>query len=243
MNASNGKRVWDAEILKYPAAQNANWDSRAAHFFLGQEHYSLDIRTGKALKVTSIIEDVTITRRENGRYVTREAQTLPKARKPITYFTNVIVGDYHFFRSYSGFLIGRVQLSTGKVEYLQVPVQIATDPDNTKQMLWTKAIANDMKNADGYQATQDKRNKGNGWGHVSAASPIIVGDRMYIPTMTGTVYVIKWESETLDQSALVSVSDLGHAGTTWSLSSLSYSQGLLYARTLKELICLGENLE
>ncbi len=66
---------------------------------------------------------------------------------------------------------------------------------------------------------------------------------MYIPTMTGTVYVIKWESETLDQSALVSVSDLGHAGATWSLSSLSYSQGLLYARTLKELICLGENLE
>ena len=100
-----------------------------------------------------------------------------------------------------------------------------------------------MKNADGYQATQDKRNKGNGWGHVSAASPIIVGDRMYIPTMTGTVYVINWNARTLDQNALVSVSDLGPAGATWTLSSLSYSQGRLYARTLKELICLGENTQ
>jgi len=241
LNATNGKRVWDATILKYPAAQNAHWDARAAYFFLGQEHHSLDIRTGKTLQSTSIFEGVTVTRRENGRYVTREEQALPKARKPITYFTNIIAGDYHFFRSYSGFLIGRVKLSTGKVEYLQVPVQISTGPGNTRQLLWTKAIANDMKNADGYQATQDKRNKGNGWGHVSAASPIIVGDHMYIPTMTGTVYVINWNSETFDGNALVSVSDLGKAGATWTLSSLSYSQGLLYARTLKELICLGEN--
>lgn len=243
LNANNGKRIWDAAILKYPAAQNATWDSKAAHFFLGQEHHSLDIRTGKTMQVTSLLKEVTITRWENGRYVTREKQTLPKARKPITYFTNLIAGDYHYFRSFSGFLIGRVQLSTGKVEYLQVPVQMSTGLDSTKKMLWTKAIANDMKNAAGYRATQDKRNEGNGWGHVSAASPIIVGNRMYIPTMLGTVYVINWSSKALDQSALVSVSDLGPAGTTWTLSSLSYSHGRLYARTLKELICLGENTQ
>jgi hypothetical protein len=243
LNANNGKRIWDAVILKYPAAQNATWDSKAAHFFLGQEHHSLDIRTGKTMQVTSLLKEVTITRWENGRYVTRKKQTLPKARKPITYFTNLIAGDYHYFRSFSGFLIGRVQLSTGKVEYLQVPVQMSTGLDSTKQMLWTKAIANDMKNAAGYRVTQDKRNEGNGWGHVSAASPIIVGNRMYIPTMLGTVYVINWSSKALDQSALVSVSDLGPAGTTWTLSSLSYSHGRLYARTLKELICLGENTQ
>ena len=42
----------------------------------------------------------------------------------------------------------------------------------------------------------------------------------------------------LDENALVSISDLGPAGKTWSLSSLSFSNGRIYARTMKELICL-----
>ncbi|HJO54040.1 MAG TPA: serine/threonine protein kinase, partial [Verrucomicrobiota bacterium] len=109
-----------------------------------------------------------------------------------------------------------------------------------EEMLWAKALPNDMKNADGYQVTQDKRNAGNGWGHVSAASPIVVGYRIYFPTMVGTVYVVNWRSKVLDQSALVSISDLGPAGKTWTLSSLSYSSSRLYARTLKELVCLEE---
>ena len=116
----------------------------------------------------------------------------------------------------------------------------ACKKDAKEEMLWKKTLPNDMKNADGYRATQDKRNAGDGWGHVSAASPIVIGNRMYIPTMVGTVYVINWRSKVLDQSALVSVSDLGLAGKTWTLSSLSYSEPRLYARTLKELICLGD---
>jgi hypothetical protein len=58
--------------------------------------------------------------------------------------------------------------------------------------------------------------------------------------MVGTVYVINWRSKVLDQNALVSVSDLGPQGQTWTLSSLSYSASRLYARTLKELICIEE---
>ena len=61
---------------------------------------------------------------------------------------------------------------------------------------------------------------------------------MYIPTMVGIVYVLKWNSEKLDAKSLVSISDLGPAGKTWTLSSLAHSQGQLYARTLKELICI-----
>ena len=107
------------------------------------------------------------------------------------------------------------------------------------EVRWTEPLKNDMKNTDGFVATQDKRNAGSGWGHVSAASPIVVGENIYIPTMIGMVYVLKWNAKTLDEKALVSISDLGPAGETWSLSSLSYADGRLYARTLKELICLG----
>ncbi|MFP6854167.1 MAG: hypothetical protein VB980_00180, partial [Opitutales bacterium] len=180
------------------------------------------------------------TRWKDGQYLTLENQSLPKARKPITYFTNVLVGDYHYFRSFSQFLIGRVNLRNGKVEYLQVPPQVVRNPGRPDEKLWVKSLPNDMKNADGFRATQDKRNAGNGWGHVSSASPIVVGDFIYFPTMVGMVYVLEWNRAKLDEKALHSLSDLGLAGETWSLSSLAYADGLLYARTMKELICLGE---
>jgi glutamine cyclotransferase len=97
-----------------------------------------------------------------------------------------------------------------------------------------------MMNTDGFKATKDKRNAGSGWGHVSSAPPIVVGDLIYFPTMVGLVYVLKWNAETLDEEALVSVSDLGRAGETWSLSGLAYVDGRIFARTMKELICIGK---
>ena len=197
--------------------------------FVGKEHLVLDVKTGKPKGTVSLTEDVTICRFENGKYVTRKQQRMAKAKKAITYMTNLLIGDYHYFRSFSGFMIGRVNIKTNKVEYLQVPAQVIR-----------KVGQPDVTNANGFRATQDKRNAGNGWGHVSAASPIVVGGKIYFPTMTGMVYVLKWNAEILDEKALLSISDLGPAGETWSLSSLSYANGRIYARTLKELICIRE---
>jgi len=238
INAANGKRVWDT-ALKYPAHQNAVFKKDAAYYFAGRKHFTLDCLTGKPRRSHSIADDVTVTRWQNGKYVTLKNQTLPPARKPITYFTNLIVDDYHYFRSYSGFLIGRLHLVTGKVEYLQVPVQVIHKNNQPDEVFWTKALPNDMKNSKGFRATQDKRNAGNGWGHVSAAPPIVVGSRIFWPTMVGTVYVINWNAKNFNETAIASISDLGHASETWSLSSLSYANDRLYARTLKELICFG----
>ena len=64
---------------------------------------------------------------------------------------------------------------------------------------------------------------------------------IYFPTMVGMVYVLKWKAPRLDADALVSLGDLGPAGKTWSLSGLACANGRLYARTLKELICLGRD--
>ena len=137
-------------------------------------------------------------------------------------------------------MIGRVNLKNGKVEYLEVPAQVVREPGGKEQKLWGETLPNDMKNADGFRATMDKRNAGSGWGHVSSAPPIVVGDLIYFPTMVGMVYVIKWNAQNLDERASVSISDLGKAGETWSLSGLAYADGKLYARTMKELLCIGE---
>jgi hypothetical protein len=57
--------------------------------------------------------------------------------------------------------------------------------------------------------------------------------------MVGMVYVLKWNAEILDENSHTSTSDLGKAEETWALSGLAYANGALYARTLKELICVG----
>lgn len=239
VSSFGGLRRWNLELKTYPAAQNACWNKDVACLFVGKEHRTVDIETGKPLKAASLVDDVTVCRLENGAYVTRRNQHLPKLRKAITNQSNCLVGDYHYFLAHDDFLIGRVHIHTGHVEYLQVPVQVVRETDRPDEVLWREARPNDMKNTDGFLATKDKRNAGNGWGHVSAASPTVIGDNIYLPTMIGMVYVLQWNATTLDDKALLSISDLGPATQTWSLSSLSYADGKIYARTLKELICIG----
>jgi hypothetical protein len=239
VQASDGVSRWDRAIKGYAAAQNACWTPTQGAFFAGAEHGTIDIATGQEGPRMSLVQDVDLCAWENGVYVHKTRQTLAKIKKPLTYYTNIIVGDYHYFRAHSACYIGRVQLQTGKVEYLQVPIQVLRKPGEAESREWTQAIPNDMKNTDGFVATQDKRNAGSGWGHVSSASPIVVGERIYFPTMIGMVYVLNWNAPRLDETALVSISDLGPAGETWCLANLSYAEGNLYARTLKELICIG----
>ena len=239
IDADDGKTVWELPIKGYAAHQSSSWNQDVACLFAGQEHLTIDVKTGKIRSQTSVTEGVTIRRHTEAGYRTETQQTLKKAKHPLTKQANCLVGNYHYFRAHDEFLIGRVNIESGKVEYLEVPVQVIRRSGAEDEIRWMQPLKNDMKNADGFVATQDKRNAGSGWGHVSAASPIVVGENIYMPTMPGMVYVLKWNAEALDENALVSISDLGPASETWSLSSLSFSNGRLYARTLKELICLG----
>ncbi|MFT5108151.1 MAG: outer membrane protein assembly factor BamB [Verrucomicrobiales bacterium] len=239
LQAADGRTIWDLDVKGYASHQNTCWNNEIAALFSGKSHLIVDLGTGKIRSTVSLSENVQVCRQADGRYLTATDQSLDASKKPITYQSNILVGDYHYFRRFDDYLIGRVHVKTGKVEYLQVPVQVVRregEPDETR---WSKATPNDMRNADGFLATQDKRNAGTGWGHVCAASPTVIGEHLYMPTMLGLVYVLKWDASILDESALVSISDLGPAGKTWSLSSLSYANGRIYARTMKELICIG----
>ena len=241
LNGDDGTIRWERSIPRYAAHQNAVWNSDCVTAFAGDEHLTLDASTGKTIQKVSLRQDVFVTRQVDGDYETQRVKQLTRFRKPLTYQSNVLVGDYHYFRAHQDYLVGRVHIPSGKVEYLQVPVQVNRSPGENEVVSWDDAVENDMKNVDGFRVTRDRRNAGDGWGHVSAASPIVVGDYLYMPTMLGIVYVLKWQAERLDGNALVSVSDLGPLGQTWSLSSLSFADGYLYARTLKHLICIGPN--
>jgi outer membrane protein assembly factor BamB len=239
LSADDGTTIWDRQVRGYPSHQNACWNTEIAALFAGRSHKTVDVGTGRIRKTVSLLEGVRVRRQVGGRYVTESDQSLSRSKKSLTHQSNLMIGDYHYFRTHDTFFIGRVHVLTGKVEYLQVPVQVVRGAGKKDETRWHDAIPNDMRNAAGFLATQDKRNAGSGWGHVSAASPTVIGKHIYMPTMIGMVYVLKWNSPVLDESALVSISDLGSPGETWSLSSLSYADGRIYARTMKELICIG----
>ena len=62
---------------------------------------------------------------------------------------------------------------------------------------------------------------------------------MYFTTMLGITYVIDSRAPVLDEKALLAIDDLGPSGETWSLNSISYSNGRIYHRSAKELVCIG----
>jgi len=239
LNAGDGTTVWDLAVKGYAAHQNLAWNSELAALFAGKNHLTVDVESAKVRDTASLMAGVQVCRYVDGGYITEQNQTLENFKKPLTLQSNLLVGDYHYFRAHAGYLIGRVHIRTGKVEYLQVPVQVVRHPGQPEAVRWSDPIPNDMRNSAGFLATQDRRNAGSGWGHVSAASPTVIGRCIYLPTMAGTVYVLKWDAKILDENALVSISDLGLAGEAWSLSSLSFANGRIYTRTLKELICIG----
>lgn len=239
--ADTGRTIRAFSIPDYAAHQNAVWRDNLAPLFVGMQHQLGHLLTGEILSEVSLSTGVTLRQRKNGAWHTSRNAALPdhKRQRPTTYHTNILAGEYHYFRAHNDFLLGRVHLPTQSVEYLQVPVQVQRDAA-TETLLWDKALPNDVRNNDGFVVYQDQRAAGNGWGHVSAASPILIGDLLYMPTMVGTVLVIRWNCDVLNEDALVSVSDLGPAGQTWSLSSLAFANQRIYARTLKELICIGQ---
>ncbi|MEM8911041.1 MAG: PQQ-binding-like beta-propeller repeat protein [Planctomycetota bacterium] len=244
IDAETGKTVWDLPIKGYAAHQNAAWRGSLGGAFVGMNYHAVDMTLGRLGEPISLDRSVRLTRFESGQYQTHESvQRLPeKKKRAITYHTNILVGDYHYFRTHTEFLIGRINIRTGVVEFVQVPAQVITRSGTSigdgRLLRWEGAIENEVRNKDGWVVYQDKRAKGDGWGHVSAASPIVVGDHLYMPTMVGTVYVLRWNAANLDETALVSLSDLGPSGKTWTLSSLAFADGRLYARTQKQLVCI-----
>jgi hypothetical protein len=168
----------------------------------------------------------------------------------ITQGSNLLVGKWNYFRNYQLPLLGRVNVETGSVEYLELPLQLSRAADQKDQLLWfdpkqkkieTQTIVpNSMTNSRGFVVFGDKRSRGSGWGHVAAPSPSVSGENIYVPVMNGTVYVLDWNKNTFDKDSIVAINDLGRAGQAYTRASLSFSNGRVFAHTLRELICIGK---
>ncbi|MCM8537229.1 MAG: PQQ-like beta-propeller repeat protein, partial [Lentisphaeraceae bacterium] len=151
-------------------------------------------------------------------------------------FSGVFHKGYYWFVN-SNESIGRINLQTDKIELVEVPVQKSKD-----SFIWKEnPIKNDMLNSRGVFAAGDKRSALSGWSKGNTRfwpMPTVLNDKVYINSLVGLTYVIDTTVEKLDEKAILSINDLGEAGETWSGNSISFSDGMIFHRSMKELFCI-----
>ncbi len=170
--------------------------------------------------------------------------------------SNISAYGYHYFLTSTGHrrnghappglsgpshCLGRVNVETGKVEYLELPVTVVRKPGQQERFIYDEAVRTRTDDYKGRDVAAEDRSRTDGW-QIPAffGSPIAINGKIFIGTMLGITYVIDGRARVLDERALISVSDLGPSGETWSLNSLSYQNGRLYHRSLKEVVCIGK---
>ena len=168
---------------------------------------------------------------------------------------NIVLNGYHYFLTTVGHrrnshaprgkagpshCIARVNVETGKVEYLEVPVTVIRKPGAADENVYGVAVRTKTLNSAGIDVAAEDRSRTDGW-EIPAfwGSPVAVNDNIYVTTMLGVTYVINSKAAVLDETALVAINDLGPSGETWSLNSISYAGGRIYHRSLKEVVCIG----
>ncbi len=238
-----GTTLWNTELKGFDPSFSSHWNKKYVLGFQHGNHIVLDADSGKMLREQPLYKSATLWQYQPtlGKWI-RKTQVAVKAGKghPNTNQANLVVGDWHWFLSHNVHYLGRVHLETGAVEYLELPAQLMPSSKSRENdvRLWGKGYPNNRPlNAAGF-AVGDKGHGGTGWGHISAASPTRVGRYLFLPVVTGTVYVIDTKVEHLSPESLVAVNDLGPGGKTWTLASLTYANGRLYAHTMKEVLCL-----
>jgi outer membrane protein assembly factor BamB len=253
-----GKAIWRYTTTG-KALYTMHWDRQYAYWFDldASEHQVIDVNTGKRIKTQSLLHRVDYRRYDpqTGKYVLLKDIDLQRLDPPQrvfpAWFCNVVTEGYHYFLCFTDagqhygppHCIGRVNIKTDKVEYLELPVQVVRTPGETERVIWGQAQSSSTVNSRGIDVAGDDRSKRDGWFWCMLGSPTVVNGKLFITTMLGVTYVINARAITLDERALLAVNDLGPAGQTWSLNSISYANGHLYHRSLKEVVCIGEKKE
>lgn len=243
-----GKTLWSTDLQNLDPSYASHWNEKYVFGFQSGKHLVFDTRSGQILREQPLYESATLWKfvPADGNWI-KQTDVSVRAGKghPNTNQANLVIGDWHWFLSHNIHYLGRVNVENGAVEYLELPAQLMPSVKSREQdvRFWGKGNPqNRPLNAAGFPVG-DKGHSGTGWGHISAASPTRVGRYLFLPVVTGTVHVIDTEVEQLSPQAIVAVNDLGPGGETWTLASLTYASGRLYAHTMKEIVCIEARTE
>lgn len=234
-----------------------------------ESHLVFDTKTGKLLRTQSLITNVDYRRwnKTESRYdvltnvnlrEVKDSLPLPDGevlRVQPAWHANIVVDGFHYFlvstnhrrnrkppkgRAGPAYSIGRVNTTTGKVEYLELPVAI----DDAGKRIYGVPLRTESKNSEGIDVATEDRSRMDGWETPAFwGSPVALNHKLYFTISLGTTYVIDARAKVLDEKAILSVNDLGPLGKTWSQNTVSFDGKHLFHRTAKELIAIGHKFE
>jgi len=233
IDSNTGKLLREQSLIRN--VDYRQWDPEAAHYVT---HRNVNLR--------EIPELAPAYRQKPGEVI----------RVQPAWHCNIVVNGYHYFlvstghrrnskppagRAGPSHSIGRVNMETGKVEYLELPVTVIRKPGEPDQKVYGTAVRTKTEDAKGNDVADEDRSRTDGW-EIPAfwGSPVALGGKIYFTTMLGITYVIDAGAKELDEKAVLAINDLGPSGETWSLNTPSYSDGRLYHRSLKELVAIGD---
>jgi hypothetical protein len=250
-----------------------SWDSKYAYWFTVYPNETLqvlDAATGNVVHGWSLFKLVDWRSYDNATkaYVLHAGVNMHSTADPTypgnasmgvmpNWMTNVVANGYSWFLSatnatrtgpHSGppHTVGRVNVETGKVEYLELPVGVSRSAGMPEQLIYgcPKPTGNSCINttcADtaGNMLPSDGRSYTDGW-EIPAfwPSPIVLGNKIYFSVTLGTTYVIDATAAVLDEKAILGYGDLGPLGQTWSLAGPSFAGGILYHHSSKEVVAI-----
>jgi outer membrane protein assembly factor BamB len=260
IDLENGKRIWQAVLDKKgdTALSNACFTKDFAVWISENENQLtvLNSLNGEIAKTIDLRSKVDLRAYDPllERHVLREnfdLTELPKSNVFPAWYTNIIVGDHFYFMCFNDDVkqplmkrwrdllplhcFSRVNLVTGKVEIIEVPVHF----NDRGEYLWKEELKTTGLNAKGLDLISDIRSKRDGWWWCFNGNPIKVNGKLFFTTMIGNCYTFDCEAKRFDENAFVALNPLGPRGETWSLNTPTFAGGRLYHRTAKELICVG----
>jgi hypothetical protein len=255
-----GRAIWSWDSQpKGKAHVTQCWDSHYAYWLdeTRTDLVVLNSRDGSEAKRISWIKDVAITSydEKTGRFTHRTgvdlSQDNPRMKVFPAWHANLSIYPHVYFQCFSfqgkrrgtpttigpQHSIARINVVTEKVEYLEIPFQVSTVEGQTiegDEIRYPKMTINSR----GIDVAGDKRSRRSGWWWCFNGNVIAVNQYLYFTFMSGKVQVLDGSVKQFDQRALVSLNDLGRFGETWSVNTPSYSNGRIYHRTMKELLCI-----
>ncbi|HVT10056.1 MAG TPA: hypothetical protein VHO67_21495, partial [Polyangia bacterium] len=248
------------------ALYNMSWDQKYAYWFTEPPNEILtvlDVNTGKPVHGWSLAKPVDVRRWDGTmkKYVTLSnvnLNTLSDWEYTGTmhvvpdWFSNIAANGYVWFLTVTNnndrwgthtgppHCLGRVNVETGKVEYLELPVGVQRAPNATEQLVYGKDLTTTAQDAKGHDIADDApRSYTDGWSIPAFyPPPVLLGTKLYFGTTLGITYVVDAAAKVLDETAILGYGDLGPLGQTWTLAAPSFAGGVMYHHSSKQVVAI-----
>ena len=232
IDATNGKLLREQSLIRN--VDYRQWDPSTRKYIV---HQGVNLREVRDLSPRNKMADDEVIR------------VMP------AWHANIVVGNYHYFMASTAHrrnrvapkgkagpshCLARINVKTGRVEYLEVPVTVIRKLGAADEFVYGVAINTQTINSKGVDVATEDRSRMDGWETPAFwGTPTAVNGKVFFNTQLGITYVVDATAKVFDQKALIAINDLGPSGETWSLNSISYSDGILYHRSLKEVVAIG----